>query len=170
VKLSLKPLNVIAPLLTLALNAAHPLASAIQTMPVITVYGSSGMGAGGIGGGGSPTPDFAAIIQFQQGLATAGDVRCLKSQSSKTMSTSGLAERSVAAEEVFAATQRWAVSNPKYGRGGLVRGDAMNIIYADGGTEQWYVSSPTAIRPLYGEVKDSLRLGTGRLTPNGMCR
>lgn len=152
-----------------------------QPLPEVTVTGSLGgfsSFAPGTGldfsSGGQPFSGYAQMMGLLRSIELAEDVRCVGKGFESTTSHTEVAERWIAAEAVYRRVtsgrnlfQKLFGSSPIDPRAAKF----LNVTYADGGTETWWVENPTfstALSPM--PVANSLKKGNGIPQPHFICR
>ncbi|MEJ8293335.1 hypothetical protein WKI45_10940 [Delftia tsuruhatensis] len=153
-----------------------------QILPVVTItdnfaYGG-GFGVDGFefnrgGGAGTAFSGYPLMMGFLNFKSTSlEDVRCTGEASQGTTSHADPNTRWMAAEAVFRVVRQSLNTWQKiFGRGTTPWHDGkLRVVYADGGSEIWLVTSPgmsAALAP--SSVPGSLKLGDGIPKPHHVC-
>jgi len=154
--------------------------SAQTVLPPITVSAYSGGGDfGSIGGSvysnpaGMSNPMYAVVAAFSQAMFKLTNVRCSATGRFRDVtSMSEPEDRWLAAEMVFREVKQLSkgfgqlfgiTTNP------LLAGGTLTVVYADGGTEVWNISSAAFSAALSAPESNSLKLGDGTVHPHPIC-
>lgn len=152
-----------------------------QPLPEVTVTGSFGgfssfsPGTGlDFSSGAQPFSGYAQMMGLLRSIELAEDVRCIGKGFENTTSHTEVAERWMAAEAVYRrVTSGRNLFEKIFGSSPIDPKAAkfLNVTYADGGTETWWVENPTfstALSPM--PVANSLKMGNGIPQPHPVCR
>ncbi|WP_315128143.1 hypothetical protein [Comamonas antarctica] len=152
-----------------------------QPLPEVTVAGSFGGFSSFSSGTGldfsssaQPFSGYAKMMGLLRSIELAEDVRCVGKSFENTTSHTEVAERWMAAEAVYRrVTSGRNLFEKIFGSSPIDPKAAkfVNVTYADGGTETWWVENPTfstALSPL--PVANSLKKGNGIPQPHPVCR
>lgn len=151
--------------------------SEAQSLPPVYVTGSYAWG-GGFGGGfdfgpqvgGSPFPEYPAMVAAIEQHRSLINVRCSGGAYRDVTSHSDQVLRQLAAETIFRVIKQPQTLWRKIFRSAPYENGILLVIYADGGQEQFEVTNPafTSAMP-GGPMPGTLKMGSGQIQPHYIC-